>query len=70
MVQGDWMGGLNTEISLDPEIADAWSGIRVEVVDSETARARLKCDAAQGIPPEVLEEIVATSRRGESISLR
>ena len=37
---GDWMGGLNTEISLDPEIADAWSGIRVEVVDSETGDAQ------------------------------
>lgn len=30
------MGGVNTEIRLDPEIAAAWSGIRVRVVDSET----------------------------------
>jgi hypothetical protein len=37
---GDMMGGLNTEISLDPEIAGAWSGIRVEVVDSETGDAQ------------------------------
>jgi hypothetical protein len=33
---GGMMGGVNTDISLDPEIADAWSGIRVQVVDSET----------------------------------
>ena len=29
---GGMMGGLNTEISLDPEIARAWAGIRVRVV--------------------------------------
>jgi len=45
-------------------------GLIVEVVDSETARAQLKCDAAQGVPPEVLEEIVVTSRGRESVSLR
>lgn len=36
---GGMMGGLNTEIRLDPEIAAAWSGIRVQVVESETGDA-------------------------------
>jgi hypothetical protein len=38
---GGMMGGLNTEIALDPEIAAAWSGIRVHVVDSETGQAEI-----------------------------
>lgn len=38
---GGMMGGLNTEISLDPEIAAAWSGIRVHVVDSETGQTEI-----------------------------
>ena len=34
---GGGMGGaLNTDLSLDPEIADAWSAIRIKVVDSES----------------------------------
>jgi 3-deoxy-7-phosphoheptulonate synthase len=33
-------------------------GLLVEVVNSEDVRAGLKCDAAQGIPPDVLREIV------------
>ena len=37
---GDMMGGLNMEISLAPEIAGAWSGIRVEVVEWQTGDTR------------------------------
>jgi len=44
-------------------------GLLIEVVDTEEARALLKCDAAQGIPPDVLEEIVLTARGSESPSL-
>ena len=38
---GGMMGGLNTDISLDPEIAGAWSGIKVQVVDSETGQTEI-----------------------------
>ncbi len=38
---GGMMGGLNTDINLDPEIAGAWSGIRVHVVNSETGDAQI-----------------------------
>jgi 3-deoxy-7-phosphoheptulonate synthase len=34
-------------------------GLLVEVVRSESERAALKCDAEQGVPPDVLAEIVA-----------
>ena len=44
---GGMMGGLNTDIRLDPEIANAWSGIRVHVVDSETGDGKI-IDAALG----------------------
>jgi hypothetical protein len=44
---GGMMGGLNTDIRLDPEIADAWSGIRVHVVDSETGDGKI-IDVALG----------------------
>jgi hypothetical protein len=40
-MMGGMMGGLNTEIALDPEIAGAWSGIRVHVVDSETGDGQI-----------------------------
>jgi 3-deoxy-7-phosphoheptulonate synthase len=39
-------------------------GLLIEVVDSEVARAMLKCDAEQGIPPDVLAEIVAAAGGG------
>jgi len=44
---GGMMGGLNTDIRLDPEIANAWSGIRVHVVESETGDGKI-IDAALG----------------------
>lgn len=44
-------------------------GLLIEVVDTEEARALLKCDAAQGIPPRILEEIVSSARGSESFSL-
>jgi len=44
---GGMMGGLNTDFRLDPEIANAWSGIRVQVVDSETGDGKI-IDAALG----------------------
>ena len=38
---GGMMGGVNTEIDLDPEIAGAWSGIRVHVVALETEEGQI-----------------------------
>ena len=38
---GGMMSGLNTEISLDPEIAAAWTGIRVHVVGTESGEGSL-----------------------------
>jgi hypothetical protein len=35
------MGGLNTEISLDPEIAEAWAGIRVRVVGPDSEEGQI-----------------------------
>lgn len=43
-------------------------GLLIEVVDTETTRAGLKCDAQQGVPPEILEEIMATARDRASLS--
>jgi len=37
-------------------------GLLVEVVESERARAGLRCDAVQGVTPAVLAEIVAMTR--------
>jgi 3-deoxy-7-phosphoheptulonate synthase len=44
-------------------------GLLIEVVDSEEARSTLKCDAEQGIPPEVLAEIMAVAEGTESVSM-
>ena len=38
---GGSMGGLNTEVGVPPEIADAWSGVRVRLVDIESGDAQL-----------------------------
>ena len=38
---GGMMGGLNTDIGLDPEIAGAWSGIRGHVVALETKEGQI-----------------------------
>jgi hypothetical protein len=38
---GGMMGGLNTDIHLDSEIAGAWAGIRVHVVNSETGDGQI-----------------------------
>jgi hypothetical protein len=79
---GGMMGGLNTEISLDPEIATAWSGIRVHVVDSESDQAEI-FEIALGetvalgdsgltlstdifIPDFVMDETGITSRSAET----
>ena len=76
------MGGLNTDILLDPEIAGAWSGIRVHVVDSETSEG-LMIDIALGetaalgesgltlsagtfVPDFVMDEGGITSRSAET----
>ncbi len=40
-------------------------GLLIEVVDTEATRAKLKCDAEQGIPPEVLAEIFEAVRSRE-----
>jgi len=44
-------------------------GLLIEVVDSEEVRSTLKCDAEQGIPPEVLAEIMAVVEGTESVSM-
>jgi hypothetical protein len=79
---GGMMGGLNTEISLDPEIATAWSGIRVHVVDSNSDQAEI-FEIALGetvvlgdsgltlttdifIPDFVMDETGITSRSAET----
>ena len=79
---GGMMGGLNTDIRLDPEIADAWSGIRVHVVDSETGDGQI-IDVALGetlalgdsgltlsadtfVPDFVMDEGGITSRSAET----
>jgi hypothetical protein len=38
---GGIMGGLNTNIDIDQEIADAWTGIRVHVIDNESGNAQM-----------------------------
>jgi hypothetical protein len=79
---GGMMGGLNTDIHLDPEIAGAWSGIRVHVVDSEIGNGQI-IDVALGetvalgdsgltlsadtfVPDFVMDEGGITSRSAET----
>jgi hypothetical protein len=79
---GGMMGGLNTDIRLDPEIAGAWSGIRVHVVDSENGDGHI-IDVALGetvalgdsgltlsagtfVPDFVMDEGGITSRSAET----
>jgi len=50
-------------------LAAGANGLIVEVVDTETARSQLKCDAGQGIPPDVLAEIVSVARGKEPAPL-
>jgi hypothetical protein len=57
---GGMMGGLNTDIRLNPEIAGAWSGIRVHVVDSETGDGQ--------IINVILGETVALGESGLTLS--
>ncbi len=79
---GGMMGGLNTDIRLDPEIAGAWTGIRVHIVDSETSEGQM-IDIALGetvalgdfgltlsadtfLPDFVMDEGGITSRSAET----
>jgi hypothetical protein len=79
---GGMMGGLNTDIGLDPEIAGAWSGIRVHVVALETKEGQI-FDVALGetvvlgdsgltlsadtfVPDFVMDESGITSRSAET----
>ena len=79
---GGMMGGLNTEIDLDPEIAAAWTGIRVHVVALDTRDGQI-FDVAVGetvvlgdsglsltaeafIPDFVMDETGITSRSAET----
>jgi hypothetical protein len=79
---GGMMGGLNTEIDLDPEIAAAWSGIKVHVVALDTREAQI-FDVALGatvvlgdsglsltaetfVPDFVMDETGITSRSAET----
>ena len=41
-------------------------GLLIEVVESGVDRSKLRSDAEQGVPPELLTEIVASTRREES----
>ena len=79
---GGMMGGLNTDITLDPEIASAWSGVRIHVVDSETGETQmidvalgetvvlgdsgLNLSAVTFIPDFVMDEKGITSRSAET----
>jgi hypothetical protein len=79
---GGMMGGLNTEIKLDPEIAAAWTGIRVHVVTLDTQDGQI-FDVSLGetvvlgdsglsltvrtfIPDFVMDETGITSRSAET----
>ena len=79
---GGLMGGVNTEIEIEPEIADAWSGIRLHVVDSETGETEnfdvvlgetavlgdsgLTLSADIFVPDFVMDEGGITSRSAET----
>jgi len=79
---GAMMGGLNTEIDLDPEIAAAWSGIRVHVVALDSREGQifevalgetvvlgdsgLSLTAATFLPDFVMDENGITSRSAET----
>jgi hypothetical protein len=79
---GGKIGGLETDINLDPEIAEAWSGVRVQVLDSETAESEvfdvalgetvtlgesgLTLTASTFIPDFVMDETGITSRSGDT----
>jgi len=79
---GGMMGGLNTEIDLDPEIAAAWSGIRVHVVAMDSQEGEifdvalgdtvvlgesgLSLTATTFIPDFVMDESGITSRSAET----
>jgi hypothetical protein len=39
----------------------------IEVVGSEAARAGLKCDAHQGIPPSILDEIMGAANENKTL---
>jgi hypothetical protein len=75
-------GGLNTDIRLEPEIAGAWAGIRLHVVDSETGDGQiidvtlgetvalgdsgLTLSADTFVPDFVMDERGITSRSAET----
>lgn len=40
-------------------------GLLIEVAASEADRLQSKCDAEQGVPPEILTEIMAAAREVE-----
>ena len=42
-------------------------GLLIEVVGSEMARAGLKCDAHQGIPPSILDEIMGAASERQTV---
>ena len=44
-------------------------GLLIEAIDASIDRAGLRCDAAQGVPPEVLREIVAFAPQMKVLSL-
>ena len=79
---GGMMGGLNTDISLDQQIADAWRGIRVHLIDTESGDAQmfdialsesaplgdsgLTLAADTFVPDFVMDESGITSRSAET----
>jgi 3-deoxy-7-phosphoheptulonate synthase len=46
-------------------LASGAHGLLIEALDESVRRAELKCDAEQGVPPDVLREIVQFSREME-----
>ena len=79
---GSAMGSLNTEVGILPEIADAWSGVRVQLVDIESGDAQrvdvqlgetvslgssgLTLTAQTFIPDFVMDEGGITSRSADA----
>lgn len=47
-------------------VAAGVDGLLIEVVESESARSQLRSDREQGVPPQVLAEIVGATRAAEA----
>jgi hypothetical protein len=79
---GGMMAGLNTDIAIDPDIINAWSGIRIRVIEIETGSEQtfesplgaadllgdsgLVLTVETFIPDFVMDEDGITTRSGET----